>query len=79
MKKFYLFRESFDFDTFVDAVNSMKEDHSIFAHLVKDDDDCYVSDEPTEGSIKVEFYYCDRLWWNLLDMKIRVERGKSIA
>lgn len=79
MKKFYLFRESFDFDTFVDAVNSMKDDHSIFVHITKDDDDCYVSDEPVEGSINVEFYYCDRLWWNLLDMKIRVERGKAIA
>lgn len=79
MKKFYLFRESFDFDTFVEAVNLMATDHSVFAHIVKDDNDCYVSDEPTEGSIKVEFYYCDRLWWNLLDMKIRVERGKAIA
>ena len=79
MKKFYLFRESFDFDTFVEAVNSMKYEHSIFAHITKDDDDCYVSDEPVEGSIKAEFYYCDRLWWNLLDMKIRVERGKAIA
>ena len=79
MKKFYLFRESFDFDTFVEAVNSMKEDHSIFAHITKDDDDCYVSDEPVDGSVKVEFYYCDRLWWNLLDMNIRVERGKEIA
>ena len=82
MKKFYLFRESFDFDTFVEAVNSMKKWNgifSIFAHIVKEDDDCYVSDEPVEGSVKVEFYYCDRLWWNLLDMKIRVERGKEIA
>ena len=79
MKKFYLFRESFDFETFVEAVNSMKDEHSIFAHITKDDDDCYVSDEPVEGLIKVEFYYCDRLWWNLLDMKIRVERGKAIA
>ena len=79
MKKFYLFRESFDFEKFVDAVNSMKEDHSIFAHIVKDDDDCYICDEPVEGSVKIEFYYCDRLWWNLLDMKIRVERGKEIA
>lgn len=79
MKKFYLFRESFDFDTFVDAVNSMKGDHIVFAHIVKEDEDCYISDEPTEGSIKVEFYYCDRLWWNLLDMKVRVERGKEIA
>lgn len=79
MKKFYLFRESFDFNTFVEAVNSMKDEHSIFAHIVKDDDDCYVCDEPVEGSVNVEFYYCDRLWWNLLDMKIRVERGKEIA
>lgn len=79
MKKFYLFRESFDFDTFVEAVNSMKDEHSIFVHIAKDDDDCYVCDEPVEGSVKVEFYYCDRLWWNLLDMKIRVERGKEIA
>ena len=79
MKKFYLFRESFDFDTFVDAVNSMKDEHIIFAHIVKDDDDCYICDEPVEGSVKVEFYYCDKLWWNLLDMKIRVERGKAIA
>ena len=79
MKKFYLFRESFDFDTFVDAVNSMKDEHSIFVHITKNDDDCYVSDEHVEGSIKVEFYYCDRLWWNLLDMKIRVDRGKTIA
>lgn len=79
MKKFYLFRESFDFDTFVEAVNSIKDEYSIFAHIVKDDNDCYVSDEPVEGSVKVEFYYCDRLWWNLLDMKIRVERGKAIA
>lgn len=79
MKKFYLFRESFDFDTFVEAVNSMKDEHSIFVHITKDDDDCYVSDEPAEGSIKVEFYYCDRLWWNLIYMKIRVERGKEIA
>ena len=79
MKKFYLFRESFDFDTFVDAVNSMKDEHIIFAHIVKDDDDCYICDEPVDGSVKVEFYYCDKLWWNLLDMKIRVERGKAIA
>ena len=79
MKKFYLFRESFDFDTFVEAVNSMKDEHSIFAHITKDDDDCYVSDEPTEGSIQVEFYYCDRLLRELVDMKIRVDRGKSIA
>lgn len=79
MKKFYLFRESFDFDTFVEAVNLIKDEYSIFAHIVKDDDDCYVCDEPVEGSVKVEFYYCDRLWWNLLDMKIRVERGKEIA
>lgn len=79
MKKFYLFRESFDFDTFAEAVNSMKEDHSIFAHIVKDDDDCYICDEPVEGSVKVEFYYCDRLVWQLLDMKVRVERGKAIA
>ena len=79
MKKFYLFRESFDFDTFVDAVHSMEDEHSVFVHITKDDDDCYVCDEPVEGSVKVEFYYCDRLWWNLLDMKIRVERGKSIA
>ena len=79
MKKFYLFRESFDFDTFVEAVNSTKEDYSIFAHITKDDDDCYICDEPVDGSVKVEFYYCDKLWWNLLDMKIRVERGKAIA
>ena len=79
MKKFYLFRESFDFDTFVEAVNSMKDEHSIFAHIVKDDDDCYICDEPVEGSVKVEFYYCDRLVWQLLDMKVRVERGKAIA
>ena len=79
MKKFYLFRESFDFDTFVDAVNSMKDEHIIFAHIVKDDDDCYICDEPVEGSVKVEFYYCDRLVWQLLDIKVRVERGKAIA
>ena len=35
MKKFYLFRESFDFDTFVEAVNSMKDEHSIFVHIAK--------------------------------------------
>ena len=79
MKKYMLFDGNFDFDKFCDAVNSMKEDHSIFVHITKDDDDCYVSDEPVDGSVKVEFYYCDRLWWNLLDMKIRVERGKEIA
>lgn len=79
MKKFYLFRESFDFDTFVEAVNSMKDEYSIFTHITKDDDDCYICDEPVDESVKVEFYYCDRLWWNLLDMKIRVERGKEIA
>ena len=35
--------------------------------------------EPVEGSVKVEFYYCDRLVWQLLDIKVRVERGKAIA
>ena len=35
MKKFYLFRESFDFETFVEAVNSIKDDHSIFVHITK--------------------------------------------
>ena len=79
MKKFYLFRERFDFEKFVDAVNSMKDDHSIFAHITKDDDDCYICDEPVEGSVKVEFYYCDRLLSLLLDMKVRVDRGKAIA
>ena len=79
MKKYMLFFFIFDFEKFVDAVNSMKDEHSIFANIVKDDDDCYVSDEPVEGSVKVEFYYCDRLVWQLLDMKVRVERGKAIA
>lgn len=79
MKKYMLFDGNFDFEKFVDAVNSMKEDHSIFVHITKDDDDCYVSDEPVEGSIKVEFYYCDRLLSLLLDMKVRVDRGKAIA
>ena len=79
IKKYMLFDGNFDFDKFCDAVNSMKEDHSIFVHITKDDDDCYVSDEPVEGSIKVEFYYCDRLLSLLLDMKVRVDRGKAIA
>lgn len=79
MKKYMLFDGNFDFYTFVEAVNSMKDEHIIFAHITKDDDDCYVSDEPVEGSVKVEFYYCDRLVWQLLDMKVRVERGKAIA
>ena len=79
MKKYMLFDGNFDFEKFVDAVNSMKEDHSIFVHITKDDDDCYVSDEPVEGSVKVEFYYCDRLLSLLLDMKVRVDRGKAIA
>lgn len=82
MKKYMLFDGNFDFDKFCEEVNSMKKWNgifSIFAHIVKDDDDCYVSDEPVEGSVKVEFYYCDKLVWQLLDMKIRVERGKEIA
>ena len=35
MKKYMLFDGNFDFDKFFEAVNSMKEDHSIFAHIVK--------------------------------------------
>ena len=79
MKKYMLFDGNFDFDKFCDAVNSMKDEHIIFAHITKDDDDCYICDEPVEGSVKVEFYYCDRLVWQLLDIKVRVERGKAIA
>ena len=44
MKKYMLFDGNFDFDKFCDAVNSMKNEHSIFAHIVKDDDDCYICD-----------------------------------
>ena len=76
MKKYMLLDGNFDFNTFVEAVNSMKDGHSIFAHIVKDDDDCYVCDEPVEGSVKVEFYYCDKLVRQLVEMKIRVDRGK---
>ena len=79
MKKYMLFDGNFDFEKFVDAVNSMNDDHRIIAHIVKDDDDCYICDEPVEGSVKVEFYYCDRLLSLLLDMKVRVDRGKAIA
>ena len=44
MKKYMLFDGNFDFEKFVDAVNSMKDDHSIFAHITKDDEDCYICD-----------------------------------
>ena len=79
MKKYMLFDGNFDFQSFCDAVNSIKKDKIVFAHIVKDDDDCYVCDELVDGSIKVEFVSCTELVWQLLDMKVRVERGKAIA
>ena len=36
MKKYMLFDGNFDFDKSCDAVNSMKDEHIIFAHIVKE-------------------------------------------
>ena len=39
MKKYMLFDGNFDFDKFCDAVNSMKDEHIIFAHIVNEKSD----------------------------------------